>query len=149
MPNLLDLCSNQESIENLKDLKIQLMMETYKMSKAEAEEREKRHKEKHIFERYEDALDWLMQYPGSTIEWHCKTIHFDENDRMFISFEQDYSLDGVVPYDVVKKYTGQQLLDEIKELKEKIKQMGFNIDELYDKYGKLDYVYVSYKLELD
>ena len=149
MPNLLDLCSNQESIENLKDLHTQIRLETHKMSKTEAEEREKRHKEKHIFVRYEDALDWLMQYPGSTIEWHCKTIHFDENDRMFISFEQDYSLDGVVPYDVVKKYTRQQLLDEIKELKEKIKQKGFNIGELYDKYGKLDYVYVSYKLELD
>lgn len=149
MPNLLELCSNQKSIENLEDLNTQLRLEIHEMLKAEAEEREKRHKEKHIFERYEDALDWLMQYPGSTIEWHCKTLHFDENDMMFISFEQDYSLDGVVPYDVVKKYTRQQLLDEIEELKEGIIQKGFSIDELYDKYGKLDYVYVSYKLELD
>lgn len=149
MPSLFDLCSNQKSIQNLKDLKTQIEMETYEMLKVEYEEREKTHKEKHIFERYEDALDWLMQYPGYTIEWHCKTLHFDETNRMFISFEQDYSPDGVVPYDVVRKYTRQQLLDEIWELKEKIRQRGLDIGELYDKYGKLDYVYVSYKLELD
>lgn len=138
-----------EAYEALKDLHAQLILETQEMLKAKTEEREKIHKEKHIFVRYEDALDWLMQYPGSTIVWHCKTIHFDENDRMFISFEQDYSLDGVVPYDVVKKYTRQQLLNEIEELKERIRQKGLGICELYDKYGKLDYVYVSYKLELD
>ena len=108
--------------------------------------RERIHRKKHIFETYEEALDWLVEHPLSTIEWHTKTLHWDDNVKKFISREQDYSYDGVIPYDVVRQYTREQLLEGIEEHKKwmKSKYDDFDADNYKDKFGKLDYVYIRH-----
>lgn len=146
MPSLFDLCTNPESKKKLDELNQLLKAEREEKLQAEAEERERRHRERHIFDSYEQALDWLVEHQGSTIEWHTKTLHWDEGCQKFISREQEYSYDGVIPYDVVRQYTREQLLEGIEEHKKwmKNKYEDFDSDDYKDKYGKLDYVYVRH-----
>lgn len=121
--------------------------------KLEQEERaimEKRHKEQHIFSTYEEALDWLVVNPDKSINWHCWPMHWDEEKQKFVSYEQDFGYDGIIPTDVIHYYTREErlkgyTLEDLKEyekfLDEKYPELGSNENWWLDEYGKLDYVY--------
>lgn len=142
MPNLLDLCSNPESRETILGIQRTLQAEKRKEEEIERKRMETRHREKHIFESYEQALDWLMQNPDGVISWHVKTLSWNPDENRFLSYEQEYSLDGVVPYDVKRFYTRDELLDQVYTY---LKESCMTLDDLKDKYGKLDYVHIIRK----
>lgn len=96
------------------------------------------HRSVRIFDSYEDALQYLRDNPGKYIEWHVKTLHYLPELDLFESFEQDYGIDGVIPYDVIVKYSAEQLLSGVYDF---LEEKGYSIDELKDERGKLEYVY--------
>ena len=113
MPQLIDLCSDITSMTRLQEI----YREQYNDEKrAMEEERQKAirdHKEKHCFDSYEQALDWLVEHPDKRIEWHCMTLQYIPDENNFLSHEQEFSYDGVMAYDVTKKYTREELLKGI------------------------------------
>jgi hypothetical protein len=96
------------------------------------------HRSVRIFDSYEDALQYLRDNPDKYIEWHVKTLHYLPELDLFESFEQDYGIDGVIPYDVIVKYSAEQLLSGVYDF---LEEKGYSIDELKDERGKLEYVY--------
>ena len=96
------------------------------------------HRSVRIFDSYEDALQYLRDNPEKYIEWHAKTLHYLPELDLFESFEQDYGIDGVIPYDVIVKYSAEQLLSDVYDF---LEEKGYSIDELKDERGKLEYVY--------
>lgn len=136
MPTIFDLCPDTKPIEDLRNKMQQIADEIREKERAEII---RRHRESNIFDSYEDALDWSMKHPDNGVQWHAKTLYFLPDENLFLSYEQEYSLDGVVPYDVRRKYTRKELLDQIYST---IKKRGWNLEkDLKDEYGKLEYVY--------
>ena len=136
MPTIFDLCPDTKPIEDLRNKMQQIADEIREKERAEII---RRHRESNIFDSYEDALDWSMKHPDDGVQWHAKTLYFLPDENLFLSYEQEYSLDGVVPYDVRRKYTRKELLDQIYST---IKKRGWTLEkDLKDEYGKLEYVY--------
>ena len=136
MPTIFDLCPDIKPIKDLRNKMQQIADEIREKERAEII---RRHRESNIFDSYEDALDWSMKHPDNGVQWHAKTLYFLPDENLFLSYEQEYSLDGVVPYDVRRKYTRKELLDQIYST---IKKRGWNLEkDLKDEYGKLEYVY--------
>ena len=142
MPQLFELCSKKKSQDDLLNLKKQLDEEEMKIREEEHRRMEAKHRATHIFDSYEDALDWLVENPGSVISWHVKTLSWQPEENRFLSYEQEYSMDGVIPYNVRRFYTREELLDGIYSV---IKERGIDISELKDKFEKLDYVHIIKK----
>lgn len=109
--------------------------------KKEQDERDALHRKSYIFSSYEEALDYLEANPGKYITWHCDYITFLPDENRFRSNEQHFSYDGVIPYNVICKYTRQELLDNINAHKERLLEKGYDLNDLYDKWGKLSFVY--------
>lgn len=107
----------------------------------EAEHRrlEAEHRRTHVFESYEGAVEWMMQHPGETVEWHAQTLKYLDDEKLFESHEQEYDVSGVIPYNVVRKYTAHELLFGIRDA---IERRGLDISEFKDKWGKLAYVHI-------
>lgn len=136
MPTIFELCANTKPIEDLRNEMQRIADEIREKERAEII---RRHRESHIFDSYENALDWLVKNPDDRLQWHAKRLYFLPDENLFLSYEQDYSFDGVIPYDVRRKYTREELLDQIYS---SIKERGWNLEkDLKDEYGKLDYVY--------
>jgi hypothetical protein len=132
MPSLFDLCQNTEPLEKLQKISDDIR-------KREYDEVIRKHRASHIFDSYEDALDWLVKNPDRTIEWHAKTLSYITEENLFLSYEQEYSSDGIVSYDIKRKYTREELLNQIYN---HIKERGYDLEKDFkDEYGKLDYVY--------
>jgi hypothetical protein len=143
MANIFELGATKESLSKLQDVKNSLQ----KIKEEKAEEERKvfieNHRKKHIFSSYEEALDWCINHPNEYIEWHCKTLTWEEDKKKFKSYEQEYSYDGVMCYDVIRYYTKEQLLEGIKEHIEwcnKEYPEQANRKWWLDDYGKLNYV---------
>ena len=131
MPTLFDLCQDTEPLKKLQ----QISADEKKRRYAEIV---RQHRETHIFDSYEQALDYLVQHPGELISWHAKTLQYLPDENLFLSYEQEYSFDGVIPYDVRRKYTREELLNQIYDT---IKERGWDLEKDFkDEYGKLDYV---------
>lgn len=131
MPSLFDLCQNTEPLEKLKKISDDIR-------ERERAELMREHRASHIFDSYEDVLDWLVKHPDRTVEWHVKTLNYLPDENIFISYEQEYSLDGVIPWNIRRKYTREELLDQIHDT---TKERGWDLEkDLKDEYGKLNYV---------
>ena len=131
MPTLFDLCQDTEPLKKLQKIAVDIR-------EKEHAEIVRRHRASHIFDSYEDALDWLVKNPDRYIEWHVKTLRYLPDENLFLSYEQEYSFDGVIPYDVRRKYTREELLNQIYNT---IKERGWDLEKDFkDEYGKLDYV---------
>lgn len=136
MPTIFDLCPNTKPIKNIRNEMQRIADEIRNKERAEII---RRHRESNIFDSYEDALDWSMKHPDNGLQWHAKTLYYLPDENLFLSYEQEYSFDGVIPYDVRRKYTREELLDQIYGT---IKERGWNLEkDLKDEYGKLEYVY--------
>ena len=136
MPTIFDLCPNTKPIKNIRNEMQRIADEIRDKERAEII---RRHRKSNIFDSYEDALDWSMKHPDNGLQWHAKTLYYLPDENLFLSYEQEYSLDGVIPYDVRRKYTREELLDQIYST---IKERGWNLEkDLKDEYGKLEYVY--------
>ena len=136
MPTIFDLCPNTKPFEDLRNKMQRIADEIRENERAEII---RRHRESHIFDSYEDSLDWLVKHPDDGLQWHAKTLYFLPDENLFLSYEQEYSLDGVIPYDVRRKYTREEPLNQIYST---IKERGWNLEkDLKDEYGKLKYVY--------
>ncbi len=136
MPTISDLCPNIKPIEDLRNKMQRIADEIREKERAEII---RKHRESHIFDSYEDALDWLVKHPDDGLQWHAKTLYFLPDENLFLSYEQEYSLDGVIPYDVRRKYTREELLSNIYNF---IKKRGTSLEKDFkDEYGKLEYVY--------
>lgn len=146
MANIFDLCSNQRDLNKLQDIK-----DTFqKIQEDEKEEMKKRIIEKyvlhHIFSSYEEALDWGIKNPDKGILWHCKLLFWEEDKQKFKSYEQEFDRDGIIPFDVVRYYTKEELLEWIQEHIEQYNQKHpekKNEKWWLDEYGKLSYVTIS------
>lgn len=146
MANIFDLCSNQKDFDKLQNIK-----DTFqKIQEDEKEEFKKSIIEKyilhHIFSSYEEALDWGVKNPDKGILWHCKLLFWEEDKQKFKSYEQEFDRDGIIPYDVVRYYTKEELLEWIQEHIEQYNQKHpEKKDEKWwlDEYGKLSYVTIS------
>ena len=103
----------------------------------------KNYRKHHIFSSYEEALNWSIENPDKGIEWHCKTLFWQEDKQKFKSYEQEYSFDGIMSYNVIRNYTKEELLKEIQEHIEYCNKKypeKVNTKWWLDKYGKLSYV---------
>lgn len=141
MPNIFELCSTEHDLKRNNITKELLLKEKEDILKREQDERDERHRKSHIFSSYEDALNYLESNPGQYITWHCDYITFIPEENLFRSNEQRYSCDGVIPYNVTCKYTHEELLENILLHIERLKEKGYDTSELYDQWGKLNYVY--------
>ena len=141
MPQLMDLCSDKQSMDRLQSIYDKIRSNEKRAMEDEKKERLIRHRNTHIFNTYEQALDWLEDNPGRRIVWHAKTLSWIPEEELFLSYEQDYSYDGVIAYDVTRKYTRQELLDDIHDFIYRMQEKGYNPDELKDKLGNLGFVY--------
>ena len=146
MANIFELCSNQKDFNKLQDIKDNLQ----KIQEDEKEEMKKRIIEKyilhHIFSSYEEALDWGIKNPDKGILWHCKLLFWEEDKQKFKSYEQEFDRDGIIPFDVVRYYTKEELLEWIQEHIEQYNQKHpekKNEKWWLDEYGKLSYVTIS------
>ena len=100
----------------------------------------------HIFSSYEEALDWGIKNPDKGILWHCKLLFWEEDKQKFKSYEQEFDRDGIIPFDVVRYYTKEELLEWIQEHIEQYNQKHpekKNEKWWLDEYGKLSYVTIS------
>ena len=119
-----------------------------KLEQEEREINERLHQERHIFSTYEEALDWLIANPDKSINWHCWPMYWDEEKQKFVSYEQDFGLDGIIPTDVVRYYTREERLKGYTT--PELIEFGRELDNKYggntsknwwlDEYGKLEYV---------
>lgn len=141
MPNIFEAVCDSKSFETLQQIRANFEAEQAEEKHRERERMVEHHKRTHIFDSYEQALDWLVEHPDRSIEWHVKILAWIPEKNLYRSYEQEFDIDGVIPYDVVRYYTREQLLDGIKEhiiyMKDK-----YNADDsrLFDEYGKLNYV---------
>ena len=150
MPKLFDLAVDNGAVDILKRIKTQSEREEEEARKARRREIIREHRKTHVFSTYEEALDWLIAHPGREICWHCWPTHWDKEKQLFVSYEQDFGVDGVIPTDVTRYYTKQErmeghTLDELKaygkELDAKYPELPKNDRWWLDEYGKLEYVY--------
>ena len=143
MASIFDLASNSKGFEKLQQIKNNLQEER---EKREAECRKyaiEVHRKKHIFDSYEQALDWAIK-TQKAIAWHAATLFWEPEKNQFKSYEQEFDLDGIIPYDVIRYYTKEQLLKNIEEHIEYINKKYEDQEYLnwwLDEFGKLEYVY--------
>ena len=143
MPNIFELDSNQKTFSKLQDIKNNLLKAKEEKEKEDRREFIENYRKHHIFSSYEEALNWSIKNPDKGIKWHCKTLFWQEDKQKFKSYEQEYSFDGVMCYDVIRYYTKEELLKGIEEHIEYCnKKYPENINEKWwlDEYGKLSYV---------
>ena len=100
--------------------------------------------ERHIFKSYEEALDYVIVNYPVTIQWHEKQICWSKEQNKFKSYEQEYDIDGVLAFDVVKYYTREQLLNNIKRHMENVSKKYSNDNRKWwlDENNMLSYVYL-------
>ena len=128
----------------LLELKERFEADEARRREEERQARIKEHKRTHIFTSYDRALVYLTKHPGKAIEWHAKTLVWDEEKGMFKSYEQDFDYEGVNCWDVIRYYTREELLQEHQDFCERKKQeLGKDYDENWylDEFGKLAHVY--------
>ncbi len=143
MASIFDLASNSKGLEKLQQVKNELQYEREQKEEERRKYTEEVHRKKHIFDSYEQALDWAIKTERG-ISWHTKTLFWESDKNKFKSYEQEYSFDGVMCYDVIRYYTKEQLLEGIKEHIEWCnKKYPEQTDTKWwlDTFGKLDYVY--------
>ena len=143
MASIFDLASNSKGFEKLQKVKNDLQEECEKCEAERRKHAEQVHRKAHIFDSYEHALDWAIKTERG-IAWHMATLFWEPDKNQFKSYEQEFDLDGVIPYNVIKYYTKEKLLKEIKEHIEYCnKQYPEQADTKWwlDEFGKLDYVY--------
>ena len=136
MASIFDLTSNQQGVDNLlkelEDLRIK-----------EIQERKEAHRRTHFFKSYEEALNWC-ETTGNGIEWHCKTLFYEADKNKFKSYEHEFDADGIIPYDVVRYYTKEELMksinEHIKYINKKYPDQAY-LEWWLDEDGYLDYVY--------
>lgn len=142
MPNIFELCSNQKDLNKLQNIKNNLLKAEEEIEKEYKREFIENYRKHHIFSSYEEALNWSIKNPDKGVNWHCKTLFWQEDKKKFKSYEQEYSLDGILCYDVIRYYTKEELL---KEIEEHIKYCNIRYPEMkknwwLDEYNKLNYV---------
>lgn len=143
MANIFDLASSSKGFEKLQQIKNDLQKEKEKEEEERRKHLEEVHRKKHIFDSYEHALDWAIKTQNG-LSWHDKTLFWESDKNKFKSYEQEFDLDGIIPYDVIKYYTKEQLLENIKNHIEWCnKKYPEKADTKWwlDEFGKLDYVY--------
>ena len=113
MASIFDLASNSKGFEKLQQVKNDLQEEREKREAERRKHAEEVHCKKHIFDSYEQALDWAMKTQKG-ISWHTATLFWEPDKNQFKSYEQEFDLDGIIPYNVIKYYTKEKLLKEIK-----------------------------------
>ena len=143
MASIFDLASNSKGFEKLQQVKNDLQEEREKCEAERRKHAEEVHRKKYIFDSYEQALDWAIKTEKG-ISWHTKTLFWESDKNKFKSYEQEYSFDGVMCYDVIRYYTKEQLIEGIKEHIEWCnKKYPEHADTKWwlDECDKLDYVY--------
>lgn len=128
----------------LLELKERLEADEDRRREEERQARIESHKKKHIFTSYDRALDYLVDNPGSGIQWHTASVYWDEEKKKFEIYDQEYDIDGVIPYDVHYFCTREELLQQHTDHDEWLKsKRGKDYDPNWylDEYGKLEYVY--------
>ena len=141
MPNIFELSCNQSNYNSLQKIKDTLLKEENDKKELQRKQFIENYRKKHIFSSYESALDYAIQHPDKKIEWHTKTLYWEEDKNKFKSYEQEYDISGVMCYDVIRYYTKEELLKGIEEHKENIKKKYPEEDNWWlDEYGKLSYV---------
>lgn len=103
-----------------------------------------KYRKQHIFSSYEEALNYTIENCPITIQWHDKQISWEKELSKFRSYEQEYDIDGILAFDVIKYYTKDQLLDNIKRHMENIskKYPDDNKKWWLDENNMLSYVYL-------
>lgn len=142
MPSLFDLCdekSRKKIAVLIEEAQAEEKVKTEKMLK----EREEEHIRTHIFKTYEESLNYLKDNPGETIWFHTNILSFDTEENKFISFEQDFDLDGVCCYDVFRHYTYEELIDSVNRHREYMeKNFPRHKNGYLDERGFLQYVHI-------
>lgn len=144
MPKLFDLAVNNGAFEKLQaelnELKKQAELERENQRK----ERIRNHRRHHIFSTYEEALDYCIAHPDRSIQWYCSTIEYVPEMKKFRSYEQDFGIDGVIPRDVIRYYTRDEMLRNNDEHIEYCNRLYGNDDKKrwLDDFGKLEYVHI-------
>lgn len=143
MASIFDLASNSKGFKKLQQVKDELQHEREQKEEERRKHAEEIHHKKHIFDSYEQALNWAIKTEKG-IAWHAATLFWESDKNQFKSYEQEFDLDGIIPYNVIRYYTKEQLLKEIKEHIECCnKKYPEQADTKWwlDEFGKLDYVY--------
>jgi hypothetical protein len=142
MPNIFETVCDSKSFETLQQIRANFKAEQAEEEHRERERMVEHHKHTHIFDSYEQALDWLVEHSDRSIEWHCKTLSWLPEKNVYESFEQEYNISGVVSYDVTRYYSREQLLDGIKKHIQIMLSLyeGSYEEQYLDENGKLNYV---------
>lgn len=142
MPNIFELCSDQKGFNKLQNTKNNLLKVKEEKENEDRRKFIENYRKHHIFNSYEEALNWSIKNPDKGVNWHCKTLFWQEDKQKFKSYEQEYSSDGIICHNVIRYYTKEELL---KEIEEHIKYCNKKYPEMkenwwLDEYGKLSYV---------
>lgn len=141
MASLFDSTINANAFAKLQSMKESLIKEKEVQEQKYQTYKEQVYKERHIFHSYEECLDWMKENPYSMVHWHCSDIMFDDCKNLYKAYEQEFSYDGVMCYDVINYYTKEDLLKRIEKHKERIKSKYPDDKEWWlDEYGTLKYV---------
>ena len=143
MPNIFKLSMSEQCFDNLRKIKNKLQKEIADEEIRRQNEIMNSYIKHHIFNSYEEALDWAIKNPNESINWHCKILSWQEDKQKFESYEQEYSLDGIVCYDVIKYYTKEELLKGIDDFIQHSNEIYPEINGKkwwLDEYGKLRHV---------
>ena len=139
MATLLDYVKNDRTLENLNKITEMARQEKEK----EVQERHEAYLALRIFHTHEEALDYCIEHPYKSIQWYGKIIFWDEYDNIFVSEQQENSFDGIMCYDVVRKYSRETLLKGAQEHVTRLKNTFENIEtEMYTENGTLDWVHL-------
>lgn len=139
MPNIFESCLNKKDFDNLQNIKNNLLKAKEDKEKENQKKFIENYRKHHIFNSYEEALNWSIKNPNKKLQWHCKSLFWQEDKNQFKSYEQEYDLNGIMCYDVIKYYTKEELLKSIKEYQNNIphfEKQNWWLDE----FNKLKYV---------
>lgn len=133
MPKITEICD----LSKLNSLYNKMIEEENAIREKEWLELIKHHRETYIFNSYEEALDWCVKNPGKKISWHCIEIEWSSEESIFLSYEQEIIGDDAMFYNVIRKRTREEILSTLYEW---MGEKGYNVNDLKDEYGKLNYV---------
>lgn len=139
MPNIFESSFNKKDFDNLQNIKNKLQKVKEDKEKEKEEKFIENYREHHIFNSYEEALNWGIKNPNKRLQWHCKTLFWQEDKNKFKSYEQECSCDGVICNDIIKYYTKEELLKEIKEYQDCTTNF-LDKNWWFDEFNKLKYV---------